>query len=222
MSAMRITRGMLSNNMLRNLARSYTNMDKYLDQLSSGKKINRPSDDPVIAMKGINYRRQVTEVEQFQRNMNEVHNWMDNTDAALDKATQALQKLRELAVQASNDTYDDDERKNIKKEAQQLKDHLIDIANTKVNDKYIFNGTATEAAEKPVEVDENGDIIAYPDNTESVIIEVAKGTKLKVNVVPDDVFSEEFFGRIDRMINALGNGDRENIEASIEELDINI
>src|SRR5699024_10286194 len=135
MSAMRITRGMLSNNMLRNLARSYTNMDKYLDQLSSGKKINRPSDDPVIAMKGINYRRQVTEVEQFQRNMNEVHNWMDNTDAALDKATQALQKLRELAVQASNDTYDDDERKNIKKEAQQLKDHLIDIANTKVNDR---------------------------------------------------------------------------------------
>src|SRR5699024_11777761 len=51
------------------------------------------------------------------------------------KATQALQKLRELAVQASNDTYDDDERKNIKKEAQQLKDHLIDIANTKVKDR---------------------------------------------------------------------------------------
>src|SRR5699024_5282996 len=118
----------------------------------------------VIAMKGISYRRQVTEVEQFQRNINEVHNWMDNSDAALDKATKALQKLRELAVQASNDTYTGEERENIQKEAQQLKDHLVDIANKKVKNKYVFNGTATD--HRPFD-DEGNRTSAF--NTDDVI-----------------------------------------------------
>ena len=63
-------------------------MEKYMNQLSTGKKISRPSDDPVIAMKGMNFRTQVSEVEQFKRNVGEVHNWMDNSDAALDKASE--------------------------------------------------------------------------------------------------------------------------------------
>ncbi|HLR08877.1 MAG TPA: flagellar hook-associated protein FlgL [Bacillota bacterium] len=214
---MRVTQGMLSNNLLHNLSKSYANLDQYLNQVSTGKKINRPSDDPVIAMKGISYRRQVTEVEQFQRNINEVHNWMDNSDAALDKATKALQKLRELAVQASNDTYTGEERENIQKEAQQLKDHLVDIANTKVNDKYVFNGTATD--HRPFD-DEGNRTSAF--NTDDVMIEVAKGTELKVNVTPDDVFSEAFFDRIDEMIDVLGSDDQEAIEASIDQLDANI
>lgn len=53
-------------------------------------------------MKGMSYRSQLAEVEQFQRNTGEVNTWMDNSDAALDKATSALQRMNELAVQASN------------------------------------------------------------------------------------------------------------------------
>src|SRR5690625_5197385 len=123
---MRVTHGMISNSMLRNLNSSYSKMNTYLEQLSTGKKINLPSEDPVIAMKGINFRREVAEVEQFKRNTNEVHNWMDSSDASLDKATQALQKLRELAIQASNGTYASEERNNMMEEAKQLKEHLID------------------------------------------------------------------------------------------------
>lgn len=73
-----------------------------MDQLSTGKKINRPSDDPVVAMKGMDYRSQVNQVEQFERNIGEVHNWMDNSDAALDKVQKVLTRLRELAVQGAN------------------------------------------------------------------------------------------------------------------------
>lgn len=134
---MRVTQGMLSNNMLHNLSNSYSKMGTIMDQLNTGKKINLPSDDPVIAMKGMNYRSQVTEIEQFKRNTNEVHNWMDNSDAALDKATQAMQRLRELAVKASNGTNDTEELTSIKEEVTQLKEHLKDIAETEVNGKYI-------------------------------------------------------------------------------------
>ncbi|MBT2216100.1 flagellar hook-associated protein FlgL [Virgibacillus dakarensis] len=216
---MRITQSMLSNNMLRNLSKSYENLGTYMDQLNTGKKITRPSDDPVVAMKGMNYRTQVTEIEQYIRNTNEVHNWMDNSDAALDKTTQALGRLRELAIQASTDTYDEAERKNIMEEAEQLKEHIIDIANTKVNGKYIFNGTNTDEA--PITVDDNGDL-QINQNTNPVTIEVANGTKLQANVNAENVFSEKLFDDIDNFISALGNNDQKAIEQSIGTLDKNI
>src|SRR5690625_1026864 len=116
---MRVTQGMLSNNMLRNLMNSQSRMNKYMEQLYTNKKISRPSQDPVIATKGINYRTEVSQIKQYKRNTGEIHNWMDNSDAALDKATQAMQRIRELAIRASNDHYDDEERESIRQEVDQ-------------------------------------------------------------------------------------------------------
>ncbi|WP_164218343.1 flagellar hook-associated protein FlgL [Virgibacillus sp. YIM 98842] len=209
---MRVTQSMLSNNMLRNLSNSNANMSTYMDQLTTGKKINRPSDDPVVAMKGINYRSQVSEIKQFKRNTSEVHNWMDNTDAALNTATQALQKLRELAVQASNDTYDEQERENIMKEAEQLKQHLIDIANTNVNGKHIFNGTNTNASP----FNENDEFIP---NTDKVTIEVASGMKLDANINPEAAFGNDLFDNLQGFITALDDNDQSGIQESIENID---
>ena len=59
---MRVTQSMLSNNMLRNLSTSYNKMGKVQDQIRSGKKVTRPSDDPVVAMKGIGYRTALDKV----------------------------------------------------------------------------------------------------------------------------------------------------------------
>lgn len=217
---MRVTQSMLSNNMLRNLSKSYANMGKYMDQLNTGKKINRPSDDPVVAVKGMDYRSQLLQVEQYQRNTNEVHNWMDNSDDALDQATKALQRIRELAVQASNDTYDDAERKNIQAEVEQLKEHLIDIANTNVNGKYIFNGSDTD--KMPIEDPTNITLDENPVN-----IEVSNGIVIQANVNANEIFGNEAFARIDNLISALGGGEdgevnQADIEASIEDIDSNI
>ncbi|MEQ6377581.1 flagellar hook-associated protein FlgL [Bacillaceae bacterium S4-13-56] len=217
---MRVTQSMLTNNMLKNLSRSYSNLDKYSDQLSTGKKVNRPSDDPVVAMKGMNYRSQLTEVEQFQRNLGEVYNWMDNSDSALDKATQALQRLRELAVQASNGTYEENQRESIAKEVDQLKEHLIDIANTKVNNKYIFNGTDTKNA--PLTVDSVTGIIATSGTTNPVMIEVSGGTKLQANINPQNVFTDQLFADINEFLNALKSDNVANVQAAIGNLDTHI
>ncbi|MFA9558923.1 flagellar hook-associated protein FlgL [Evansella sp. AB-rgal1] len=140
---MRVTQMMLSNNSLRHLSGSYQTLQTLQDQLSTGKKISRASQDPVVAMNGMRYRTQVTEIEQFKRNLGEVYNWMENGDAALNEATNALHRIRELTVQASNDTYESAQRSNIAKEVAQLRDHLMSLANTKANNKYLFNGTNT-------------------------------------------------------------------------------
>lgn len=217
---MRVTQGMLSNKMLDNLMRSQVKMDKYLEQVYTGRKINRPSDDPVIAMKGINYRTQLSEIEQFKRNTGEVHNWMDNSDEALDSATKAMQRLRDLAIQAGNAAYGSQELKSIQAEAKQIKLDLLDIANTKVNDKYIFNGTDTETP--PVDADADGNITFPIDiNGNPVIIEVANGTKLQANVDGAAVFDDDFFGAIDDFITDLNN-DPIDVDAALGAIDAQV
>src|SRR5699024_7137866 len=205
---MRVTRTMLSNNMLRNLMNGQSKMDKYMEQLYTGKRISRPSDDPVIAMKGMHYRGQVTEVEQYKRNLSEVHNWMDNADAGLDKMNLAMQRIRELTVQASTTTYDDDALKSIKEEVSQLKEQLREIVNTNVNGKYIFNGKDTSTPP----MDEDGNITF---NDEDVMIEISKGNELAVNVRLQDIFHPEdgntIIEGIDSLLDKLEAGHSEDL-----------
>lgn len=194
---MRVTQSMLSSNMLRNLTQSYEKMGKQQEQIATQKKISRPSDDPVVAMKGVLYRRNLTEVEQYKRNFSEAYNWVENADSSLDKANQAMQRLRELLVQTSNDTYDAEQRKATRAEIEQLKEHIEEIGNTKFGDKYLFNGTDT--TNKPLDV-ANG---VYPENNESVEIELSKGVHIKVNIDGTSVFSQEMFDDIDDIIATL-------------------
>src|SRR5690625_2291371 len=209
---MRVTQSMLQNNMLRNIFKSQAQMDKYLEQINTGKKIRKPSDDPVIAMKGIGYRTEVTEVAQYRRNSGEVWNWMDHSDDVLDKATKVMQRLEYLAVQAANDTYSESERNSILEEVEQLEQQMIDLANTKVNGKFIFNGTDTD---KPP-IGKNGDVLTFPEDVKDVIIEVSKGISIQANVNPKDIFNETLFNSIQNFKTALETG--ENISTSIEEL----
>lgn len=203
---MRITQTMLSNNMLRHLFDSQTKMDKYLTQTYTGKKITRPSDDPVIAMKGIDYRTEVKEIEQYRRNATEVWTWLDNSDESLDKATQVMHRLEELAVQATNDTLTENERASIEKEVSQLKEQMIEIANTNVNGKYIFNGTDMDLPR----FNPDGTINDDGDNAESTFkIEVSKGIFMDANLTPDGVFDGEdgLMESIDGFIAALKGED---------------
>ena len=171
--------------MLRNLSSSYERLGKYQDQLSTGKKVTKPSDDPVVAMKSISYRTNMEEVAQFKRNFSEAHNWIENSDSALDKTTLVMQRIRELTVQASNGTYEETQRGSIGEEVKQLKEELISLANTKVGNKYIFNGIDTTT--KPVDP---ANPTAVRNPVKDVGIELAKGIVMNVNVNPTRVFDE--------------------------------
>ncbi|NSL51782.1 flagellar hook-associated protein FlgL [Calidifontibacillus erzurumensis] len=142
---MRVTQNMLTSNTLKYISKNYERLAQIQDQINTGKKITRPSQDPVVAMKGMRYRSQLVEVEQFYRNLTEGFTWLENSDAALEETTQVLNRIRDLVVQASNDTYDPVARDSIAKEIEQLRLHLVSMANTKVGDNYIFNGTKTDS-----------------------------------------------------------------------------
>lgn len=183
---MRVTQSMLSGNMLHNLNNSYGRMSELQDQLNSGSKINRPSQDPVIAVKSMGYRRDLGKVEQFSRNMNEVNSWLDATDDALSQLEASIHRVHELVVDAANDTKTAKDREAIAQELEQIHNHMKDLGNTEMAGVYIFSGTNTLS---PL-FDKDGNMnTALPGLDNPVEIEVFEGINLKVNANAHDIFS---------------------------------
>ncbi|KIQ94732.1 Hook-filament junction protein [Anoxybacillus thermarum] len=210
---MRVTQMMLANNTLRNVSKSYDKLGTYQQQLATGKKIHRPSEDPVVAMKGMHYRTSLTEIEQFQRNLSEAYTWMENSESALSHTTSVLQRARELVVQAKNGTLGPEDRQAIAREIEQLKKDLVQVANTKVAGKYIFNGTKIEQA--PVT---DGAPPTVSNNNDDFMVEVAKGVKLKINVTPNNVFKQQLFDTLQEIEDELANPSG-NLDGLLSQLD---
>ena len=203
---MRVTQSMLSSNMLRNLNTSYGKMAKLQEQMNSGKLVNRPSDDPVIAVKGMGYRVELDKNEQYQRNIREANTWLDSTDEALDQVGSALKRVKELIVQAANDTNTPEDRQKINAEISQIKEQLRDVANTKVGDNYIFSGTHTNS---PLYLDQTS-----PQNpavttgaAKTIEVNVFDGIPMKINTQGNEYFNriDEFMGHVDTLLNGGAN-----------------
>ncbi|MET4560682.1 flagellar hook-associated protein FlgL [Lysinibacillus parviboronicapiens] len=200
---MRVTQSMLSNNMLRNLNNSYGKMSKLQDQINSGSKITRPSDDPVIAVKGMGYRRDLAKVEQYSRNMITANSWLDSTDESLNQVGEQMKRVRELVIQAANDTNTPEEREKIKMEIDQIRQQLQDVANTNVAGSYLFSGTNTNqplftpAAGGGKEINP-----ALNGANNSVNIEVYDGIQIQVNTPGKDLFKsiDDLMGKISTVL----------------------
>lgn len=171
------------------------------DQLASGSKISRPSDDPTAAVKGMGYRSTLTQNGQFSRNMNEVNGWLEASDTALTETNNALQRVKDLTIQASTDSVTSDDRQAILKEIDQIRLQLRDIANTQQGDKYIFSGTDTTTPLYSTPNEDGGADDVLPvlnGNNNTVDIEVYNGVTFSVNTPGKDTFSS-----IDEMMKNL-------------------
>ncbi|MTT31560.1 flagellar hook-associated protein FlgL [Terrilactibacillus sp. BCM23-1] len=202
---MRITQGMLSGNILTQLSKGYGKMADYQQQLASGKKITRPSQDPVVAALGIGYREDASAVEQYQRNVTDGYKWLDSSDSALSQTDDVLNRIRELTVQASNGTNSADDRNSIKQEIDQMKQQLVTIGNSQIGERYIFNGNNSSVA--PISIDSSGKITVNNGmNNAPVTIDVNHGVKIQINVDPQSVFNQGLFDDMDDLENALSDG----------------
>lgn len=217
---MRVTQSMVSANLLKNITMSYQELSKTQEQLSSGKKISKPSDDPVIATQGIAYRTDVSQVDQYTRNIDTANQWAKSSDSALNESNQILQRVRELTVQASSDTQTPNDRKAIKSEVDQLTQQLSNVANTQVAGKYIFNGTNTDQPPATLNTDGSVTIAATNPKTNRVMVQVNQGVNLQVNVEPGTVFSQKLFDDLHTLSKNLGGGaDGQIISQSLTALD---
>ncbi|WP_202148516.1 hypothetical protein [Escherichia coli] len=92
---MRVTQGMIQQNSLRYIGSSYSKLDKLQSQISSGKKISKASDDPVVAMKSLKYNTQLSQVQQYKSNASQAFTWLENTETNITEGIDILSKVRE-------------------------------------------------------------------------------------------------------------------------------
>lgn len=100
----RVTQGMMNNQLLRNISTNLSRINDNQNQLSTGRRINKPSDDPVGISFSLRYRSELSANEQFKSNADAAVSWLDYTDTTLNQANTVIQRVRELTVQATNGT----------------------------------------------------------------------------------------------------------------------
>lgn len=222
---MRVTQSMITNNVLRQLSSGYGRIADYENQLSTGKKISRPSQDPVVATMGISYRTDVNHVDQYQKNVTTAYKWLESADDALLQTNNVLQRIRELTVQASNDTYDAEQREAMSTEIGELTDQLFTIGNTQVGGQYIFSGEDTQNPLLTKTEGTDGQIV-YAANTDALNnptlnFAVNDGITVSVNVDPNAVFNVGLFGDLEDLRETLmdPNATNDEIASYLTKLD---
>jgi flagellar hook-associated protein 3 FlgL len=142
-------------------------------QLSTGKKILTPSDDPAAAARIIDLNQGIKQTEQYQSNINAARQRLTLEDGVLQNATSVLHKIKELGVQGLNATYSQSDRIAIAVEMEELNQHLVSLANTRnANGEYLFAGfkSATQPFGKDIS---NVGAYAYAGDANSRAIQIA-------------------------------------------------
>nr|MBO2484942.1 hypothetical protein [Bacillota bacterium] len=211
--AFRVTNQMMSQRMLENLWASMRRLDKWNQQLSTGRRISLPSDDPADTETAMRLRTLLREGEQYMRNVDDALAWLEATDAALNHATQVLQRARELIIYGGNGTLTDEARQALATEMNQLIHDLFAVANTKHGQRYLFAGENTlirpfEAIlEEPADPSSPvGNFQSHPvedfvyhgtryepaDGFDGLELEIEAGNTLRYNIFGNDVFEPIF------------------------------
>jgi len=153
---MRITNSMMITNRLRDLNSSLSIVNKYSSQLASNRQIVRLSDDPIGVMKSINARKQLRNLTQYKANVQSANTWNTQVETAFLDMNNVIQKIREETVNAGG-VKNPDDQKNIGVLISEMRDQLLELCNSALQETYIFGGY--NATQKPFTVDENGVVL---------------------------------------------------------------
>jgi flagellar hook-associated protein 3 FlgL len=175
--AMRLSNQMLARNTLADLTRVSNDLYRTQRKMSSGKEITKPSDDPFGTTRAVTGRRDLEEIKQLQKNVDDALSWQGVTEVALSRLSNVVQRARELLVQGASDSNGPSEREAIAKEI----DQLIETAKTESNaayaGRYVFAGTATTT--RPYTV---GGTDAYAADAGNIVRTIGPGVSVPVNV----------------------------------------
>lgn len=198
-----------------NLVDLQTKIANLQNKIATGKQLELPSDNPVAFSDAARYKHQLSKLEQYGRNIDNVNQRLSAEESTLSQFANVLTRVQELAIQGANDTLSVEDRKSIALEIDLLRDELIGLANSKDNlGGAIFGGyrTAGEVFFKR----DNG-VVDYVGDTNIAQVEVAEGifapssnngqaTFMQV-AVPEREGSHSVFSLLSETITALRKGE---------------
>ena len=210
---MRITQGIIHRNFLSNLNIITNKINEKFQEISSAKRILKPSDEPISASKKMKMKDELTMNKQYKKNIDIATGWLKTTESALNDMENLLKRLEEIAISMGSDNASAQARKTAAEEVSQLKEHAIMIANTRFKDHFIFSGFLTDTA--PFTKDDND----YHGDDNEIKVEVGKGQRLSYNI-PGSLFTKgvNIFQLIDDIKSALDSNNPESIRALLDKI----
>lgn len=189
---MRITEGMLHDRALRDLSTNLDALSRSQEQVSTTRRLNRPSDDPAAVRSVVNLKDGLAEIEQYLRNADAASRGLSAADTALGSAGDDMQRVRELALQAANGTLTASDRATIADEVEQLTAHLAQLAGTKVGDAYIFSGFRTDRAPYAIPASGSAAVGGYQGDGGAILGRIAPNVTMPTNITGDVAFGPAF------------------------------
>jgi flagellar hook-associated protein 3 FlgL len=203
---------------------------KTQEQLSTGKQIVKPSDSPDKASLVTRLESELARQASYQGTLKSVNTRLQATETTLTNTTDVLVRIKELAVQAANDSLAPADRQSIALEISSLRDQVLSLANTQdTNGNYLFSGSrvGTPAFGK----DAKGQVV-YQGDESRMKVAVGDNRRMNLNMPGSDAFVKVirddgkgtksgvgFFQAIDDLANAVKNSDHTNMQRGIAEMD---
>lgn len=228
---MRLSTSMLYQQSMGGISNSQAKWQASGTQLSTGLRVNKPSDDPMAASQAIMVNQSEAQNSQYALARTFANNSLSLEESILSNVTASIQSAQSTVVNAGNGTMSDDDRASLATELQGLKDQLLNMANsTDGTGHYIFGGYKSDSA--PFVVDANGSV-SYQGSEQAIEQRVDANRTMTVSHTGNQVFmsatsnakSEEdgstqkdLFATLDTAINALtsSDGDSEALTAALD------
>ncbi|MDQ6733765.1 MAG: flagellar hook-associated protein FlgL [Nitrospirota bacterium] len=188
-------------------------------QASSGKRVSKPSDDPIAFGRIVLDKSDLAQSGQWLRNIDTGSTRLAAADSTLGQVDTILSRIKELAVGARSDTNTANDRNVIAKEVRSLHRELLQLSNTEINGQRIFAGTKTDA--DPFVLG-SGDTVTYAGNSETQSIAVGNNQTIQVTLPGDQVFTgptTNVFNSVQNLLTALEANNGTGIETGIGNLD---
>lgn len=188
---LRVTSYSIGKDFVFNLNKHMYNISKYSDEVSSGKKLQKPSDDPIGTASVLQHRSSIRMNEQYVRNIEDGILRLNMTEDVLNDVQNLTSRAKEVATMGSNSTVNEADREIMATEINQLIEQLYSIANRKSVDNYIFGGTQVDKPPFIANHNEDGEIETisiYGDISGKLIRTVGEGYNVKVNLDVNGLF----------------------------------
>lgn len=187
---MRITNNTMNNAFINNLNKNLQNMQKAQEQLTSGKKVSKPSDDPLLVGKILSMKDNIKQNEQYNSNISQSKGWVQTQDTALADVTKTMNRIRDLIVYGANGSLADTDRDAIQEEVKMKVGEIRDILNTNFDGRYIFAGHKT--GEAPFTITDGKDgMLTYNGNGGNIEREISQGVTIELMTDGSEIVGED-------------------------------
>jgi len=184
---MRVTNGMITDQTVFNLRRSLGRFMDLQTNMSTGRRINQPSDDPTGTVRDLDYRTQLSNIAQFRKNISVAQSWTQNYDSITAQVKDYLSSAKEIAIAMADGTYDDLARTASAADVQSLFEQIVSLANNELEGRRIFAGYQTKT--KPFSVSSGG--VTYAGDTGALEFDIESGQRTTINLNGQEVFLKQ-------------------------------